>query len=187
MKPYSTDLRQKIIEVKEKTNESIQQLADRFGVSYSFVKRLLLRYKASQSVDPLPHGGGKPPLLNQEQINILSQLVEADNDATLQQLCTSLEEKTGVKVIVPTMCRLLRKLELNRKKKTLHANEAESERVQNLRREYWTTIGEIPLESLVFIDETGVNLAMARRYAPSGERKTSLWEMSSLFEVEMLP
>lgn len=61
MKPYSTDLRQKLIEVKEKTNKSIQQLAERFGVSYSFVKRLLLRYQASQSVNPLPHGGGKPP------------------------------------------------------------------------------------------------------------------------------
>ena len=74
-------------------------------------------------------------------------------------------EKTGVKVSVPTMCRLLQKLELNRKKKTLHASEAETERVQNLRREYWTTIGEVRLEDLVFIDETGVNLAMTRRYA----------------------
>ena len=42
------------------------------------------------------------------------------------------------------MCRLLQKLNLTRKK-TLHANEAESERVQNLRRQYWTTIGEVKL------------------------------------------
>lgn len=68
-------------------------------------------------------------------------------------------------VRVPTMCRLLQKLELTRKKKTLHVSEAETERVQKLRREYWTTIGEVKLSDLVFIDETGVNLAMARSYA----------------------
>jgi transposase len=37
--------------------------------------------------------------------------------------------------------------------------------VQNLRSQYWKTIGEVRLKDLVFIDETGVNLAMTRRYA----------------------
>jgi transposase len=171
MKPYSTDLRNKIIETKHKTNESTQKLADRFQVSYCFVNRLLKRYEATASVEASPHGGGKPPLINSQQLDIISQLVEADNDATLQQLCTRLEEKTGVKVSVPTMCRLLQKLELNRKKKTIHANEAETERVQNLRREYWKTIGEVKLSDLVFIDETGVNLAMTRRYARAKKGK----------------
>ena len=165
MKPYSTDLRQKIIEAKHKRNESIGQLADRFGVSYSFVRRLLKRYEAYSSVKPKPHGGGKPPLLNSQQIEILNQLVEEDNDATLQQLSFRLTEKTGIKVSIPTICRLLQRLELTRKKKTLHADEAQTERVQKLRREYWTTIGEVKLSDLVFIDETGVNLAMTRRYA----------------------
>jgi transposase len=64
MKPYSTDLRLKIIEAKHKTNESIGQRADRFGVSYSFVSRRLKRYEATAGVEPNPDGGGKPPLLN---------------------------------------------------------------------------------------------------------------------------
>jgi transposase len=71
MEPYSTDLRLKIIEAKHKTNESIGQLAERFGVSYSFVSRLLKRYEATVSVEPNPHGGGKPPLLNSRKIEIL--------------------------------------------------------------------------------------------------------------------
>ncbi len=36
--------------------------------------------------------------------------------------------------------------------------------MQNLRSQYWTTIGEVQLQDLVFLDETGVNLAMTRRY-----------------------
>ena len=52
-------------------------------------------------------------------------------------------------------------------KKTLHATERHSERVQQLRVEYWHEIGEVNLADLVFVDETGSNLAMARRYARS--------------------
>ncbi|OWY64209.1 hypothetical protein B7486_48495 [cyanobacterium TDX16] len=95
MKPYSQDFRTKIIETKQKTNESIQQIAERFQVSYSFVRRLLKRYEAYSSVKSKSYGGGKPPLLNSQQIEILSQLVEKDNDATLQQLSVQLTEKLG--------------------------------------------------------------------------------------------
>ena len=63
------------------------------------------------------------------------------------------------------MCRLLQRLELTRKKKTLHASEAQTERVQKLRAQYWTAIGDVQLCDLVFLDETGVNLAMTRGYA----------------------
>lgn len=117
MKPYSKDFRTKIIETKQKTNESLQQIANRFGVSYSFVNRLLKRYEAVASVEPKPHSGGKPPLLNSQQIDILKQLVEEDNDATLQQLSIRLNEKTGIKVSIPTICRLLQRLDLTRKKR----------------------------------------------------------------------
>lgn len=116
MKPYSTELRTKIVETKHKTNQSTQQLANRFQVSYSFVHRLLKRYKATQSVEPSPHGGGKPPRVHPQQLNLVSQLVEENNDATLDQLCASLQEKTGIKTSVLTMCRLLHSLNLTRKK-----------------------------------------------------------------------
>jgi transposase len=116
MKPYSIDIRSKIVETKHKTNQSTQQLANRFQVSYSFVHRLLKRYQQAQSVEPSSHGGGKPPLVHPQQLNLVSQLVEEDNDATLDQLCSRLQEKTGIKTSVPTMCRLLQKLNLTRKK-----------------------------------------------------------------------
>jgi transposase len=165
MRPYSNDFRTKILETKKKTNESIQQLADRFGVSYSFVRQLVRRYEATGTVEPSPHGGGKPPKLDPARLDIVRELVEEDNDATLEEFRARLAERTGRGVSIPTMCRLLQKLKLTRKKKTLHASEAGSERVQNLRREYWKIIGEVKLSDLVFIDETGVNLAMTRRYA----------------------
>lgn len=175
MKAYSTDLRQKIIETKLETQETDQKIAERFRVSRSFVNKLVRQYQRSGNYEPLPHRGGAQPQLTKEKLAIVIELVEEDNDATLQQLRDRLLEKTGKKVSLATLCRLLQRLELTRKKKTLHAREAESERVQNLRREYWTIIGEVKLSDLVFIDETGVNLAMTRGYgrAKKGKRAYS--------------
>lgn len=58
------------------------------------------------------------------------------------------------------------------KKKTLKASEGQTERVQALRQEFLNIGLAEAGDRLVFIDETGVNLSMTRRYAraPSGER-----------------
>ncbi|MBP5978046.1 IS630 family transposase [Brasilonema sp. CT11] len=55
----------------------------------------------------------------------------------------------------------------NTQKKTIHASERYTQRVQKLRAEYWTTIGSVNLADLVFIDEAGVNIAMTRAFARS--------------------
>ncbi len=117
MKPYSRDIRTKIIEARKNTNESTRQLTKRFRVSYSFVNRLLRRYQATNSIEPLPHGGGKQPLIDSKQLNLVKKLAEEDNHATLQELSARLKQKTGIKVSIPTMCRLVQKLNLTRKKK----------------------------------------------------------------------
>lgn len=64
------------------------------------------------------------------------------------------------------------KAEPDTQKKTMHASEKNTERVQKLRAEFWTTIGEVDLADLVFVDETGVNIAMTRLFArsPKGSR-----------------
>jgi transposase len=54
----------------------------------------------------------------------------------------------------------------------LHAAEKHTVRIQQMRIDYWNIIKDVKPENLVFIDETGVNLAMIRAYAraPGGER-----------------
>jgi hypothetical protein len=56
--------------------------------------------------------------------------VEANNDATLAELCDLLLQQTNIRVEVSTMFRMLKKQQLT-VKKTLHPNEKETERVQN--------------------------------------------------------
>lgn len=58
------------------------------------------------------------------------------------------------------------------KKKTRHATERDTEEAQEQRRVYQEKVSTLEAKELVFVDETGVNTAMARLYAraPKGER-----------------
>jgi len=51
------------------------------------------------------------------------------------------------------------------KKKTIHASERDSDRVVKLRRKHRFQFSRIAAERLVFVDESGCNIAMARAYA----------------------
>jgi transposase len=68
MKPHSIEFRQKIIEVHEKENISIRQLAQRFCVAKSFIQKLLKQYKETGDIHPQPQGGIPESKLNQEQL-----------------------------------------------------------------------------------------------------------------------
>lgn len=116
MKAYSNDFRQKIVEANRQELESIGQTADRFHVSYSFVWKLLERYRDTGKVNPKPHGGGAKPKLNQQQMAVVAQLVEQNNDATLEELLKQLQATAEVKVSRATMGRIVQKLKLTRKK-----------------------------------------------------------------------
>jgi len=59
------------------------------------------------------------------------------------------------------------KLGLNRKKKHGVVAFAGTDRVQKLRVEYWEKMKNIEAENLVFLDETGIILGLARTHARS--------------------
>jgi transposase len=58
------------------------------------------------------------------------------------------------------------------KKKTVHAAERDTPRVDQARREYRQQVAQYAFARLKFVDESGLNIAMTRRYgrAPRGKR-----------------
>jgi transposase len=138
MKPYSLDLRQKIVEAYQNGEGSFRQLTHRFKVSLSFVQRLLKKFADTKSIEPLPIGRGPQAQLNSSYELILKHIEECNN-LTLEQLCERLETENPVKVSVLTMCRFLKKHKLTGKK-TTHAPKANTQEVQLERFEYWQKI-----------------------------------------------
>jgi transposase len=78
MKPYSLDLREKIISTYEAGNTSIRRVAARFQVSKTTVQALLQRKQATGTLKPAPATGGKAsPLAGYEQD--IAEMVRRDN------------------------------------------------------------------------------------------------------------
>jgi len=168
MRAYSTDLRERIITAVERGDYSIRQIVHIFSVSLSFVVRLLQRHRRSGSIQPAPHGGGPTPKFDAGTVERLLQLVRDQPDATLAEL----QQRLGVPCHLSTLARVLKKHRITRKKKTMHAQERDSPRVQSKRRDFDQKMATVDPAHLVFVDETGTTTAMGRLYgrAPAGTR-----------------
>lgn len=116
MKPYSIDFRQKIIEVYTEGNLSQRQLAQHFRVSLSFVQKLLKQYRETGKIAPKVRNQQTPPKLNAEGLNVLREIVQTNNDATLEEIRNLLALKTGVLMGISTLHRRLCHLKLTLKK-----------------------------------------------------------------------
>lgn len=120
MKPYSLDLRQKVVETYEAGGISQRQLAKNFRVTVSFVQDLLKQKRELGTIAPKVRTKQTPTKLNAEQLDVLRQLVEAQPDATLAEFQERLQQKTGVLIGIATVDRMIRlKLKLTLKKKSL--------------------------------------------------------------------
>ena len=95
---------------------SQRQLALRFDVALSFIVKLLKQYRETGKIAPKPFNGGVKLKLTLEQIKTLADLVENNNDATLEELCQLLKEKTGVTISRATMGQMTQRLKLTVKK-----------------------------------------------------------------------
>ena len=116
MKPYSLDLRQKIVDAYLEGTVSQRQLAKQFRVALSFIEKLLKQHRETGSIAPKVRTEQTPTKLNREQLTVLEQIVEANNDATLEELRYQLAQKTGVLIGRSTVDRMLTKLNLTIKK-----------------------------------------------------------------------
>ena len=88
MKPYSLDLRQKVVETYEAGGISQRKLAKTFRVTVSFVQDLLKQKRELGTIAPKVRTEQTPTKLNAEQLDVLRQLVEAQPDATLYQFAS---------------------------------------------------------------------------------------------------
>ncbi|MFQ5620200.1 MAG: IS630 transposase-related protein [Rhodospirillales bacterium] len=112
MRPYSMDLRERVVAACDARAGTHVQIAKRFEVSERWLRKLLQRRRETGSIAPLPQNAGRKPKLNERQMQKLRRLVERRPDATLREL------KEGLKVQMSdgALLRALRVLGLTLKK-----------------------------------------------------------------------
>lgn len=116
MQAYSLDLRQRVVSAYENGVETILEVAERFSVSPSFIKKLLARKRSTGGIAPVGHRGGQKKRLSDKDSKWLLKTVLAEPDITLADLQERMKKERGVSVSVPTLSRELRRLNLRRKK-----------------------------------------------------------------------
>jgi transposase len=168
MRPYSYDLRERVVNACLKGYGTRKTIAQIFNVSTSWIRRLFQRQRQSGSFAALPAGGGAPPKFTARHEQLLIKAVKKHPDATLDQLC----QACGNPVSRSAIGQHLQKLKLGRKKKRLHASERDRPEVQAQRKDWQARMSQINAQRFVFVDEFGAQTTMTPLYgrAPKGER-----------------
>ncbi len=117
MQPLSLDLRQRIISVYEQKTISIRQIAERFDVAKSCVQKLIKQHKETGKINPKRQGGNVPPKVQGEDLVTLVEIIENNNDATLEELGELLKAQTEITISRATMGRISHNLDYTVKKR----------------------------------------------------------------------
>ena len=116
MKPYSQDLRARVIAAVEAGQHSYPEIATTFAVSESTLDKWVKRWRDTGSVAALPFAGGRQRVL-QEYATLIRTEVQQQPDVTLAELCERVAAQTEVTASRSMMARELQLLALPRKKR----------------------------------------------------------------------
>ena len=118
MDAYDRDLRERVLAAYQEQCMETAEVAETFGVSRAWARRLKQRMRELGTIDPLPQGKrGPDPKLNDDDRARLAQLVKDTPDATLAELRDALAKVTRREPVgVSTVWRALRDLGLVLKK-----------------------------------------------------------------------
>jgi len=114
-KPYSEDLRSRIVRAVTEEEMSQPQVAARFAVSLPSVKRYLRQFRASGTLTPRAAPGRAPTIPYRQHAAVIAQLT-AHPDATLAEHCGRWHAATGVRVSESRWCRMRRRVGWTHKK-----------------------------------------------------------------------
>ncbi len=106
------DLRKRVVAACDRHDGKRVEIAERFGVSTAWIRRLLQRRRETGSIAALPQNAGRKPALNARKLERLRRIVDRQPDATLREL----KQRLGVQLSDGAMIRALGKLKLTLKK-----------------------------------------------------------------------
>ena len=113
MKTYSMDLRTRVWQACQQKQGTEKEMAERFGVSIDWVRKIKRLHRETGSIAPLPNGGDRRSIFTGKLQEQLKQVIDKHPDATLNEL----RELCDVKCSHVTVWRALKKIGYTRKKR----------------------------------------------------------------------
>ncbi len=156
----SMEIRKIIIQDREDGME-IKAISQALRVSESAIHSLLRRKRETGSIEPSYQGNcGRPSKVTEEQRKEMEELVREQPDVTLEEI----REKLELPIKKSQISNLLHEMGFRFKKKMIHASEQKRPDVVKQREDWEEQQKEMDSKKLVFLDESGLNIDMTRRY-----------------------
>jgi transposase len=93
------DLRERVVAACDERIGTRAEVAERFSVSESWIRRLLQRRRETGSIGPKPHGGGQRPAFDAEGLERLGRAIAERPDATLAELREAVGATCGITAV----------------------------------------------------------------------------------------
>lgn len=122
-KVYGTDFRSKVLEAYLNKEGSISELALRFKISASTVKRIARRYRETGKVVLYLHNSGRHELIDDVGKRTIVQLLNNKPDLTLHELQMEYSKIHKIKPVITVFHNVLKTLNFRRKKKSAFAQQ----------------------------------------------------------------
>jgi transposase len=116
MKPYSKDLRDKVLDAYDRKEGSQRALAARFGIALSTVQGWLRRRRETGAAEPRTAPGAAPKLDAAGRAE-LRAIIDAHSDGALAEWADALCDRIGIRLHESTVWRYAGRLGLTRKKR----------------------------------------------------------------------
>jgi transposase len=115
-RPYGDDLRLKLLSAYDQGEETLEELAERFLVSVGWAKKISAQRNRTGRAERVPHRAGRKPHAGAEARQQILVWVEAKPDLTLAEIQDKLRSQAAVRLSIPQIWHLLRKMGLRLKK-----------------------------------------------------------------------
>lgn len=116
-RPYSDDLRARVLAACEAREGTFAEIAQRFRIAESTLHHWRRAQQEEQRTTAKAHAGGPERKLDAQDYVWLRAQVEAKNDLTLEEYAQELRRERGKRVSISTLSRTLSLLGLPRKKR----------------------------------------------------------------------
>ena len=157
---YSEDLRWKMVWQREVQGFTLKRIASNLMVDISTVHRTCRKFRQTGSVAKKKYSAALPQILTKPvQLTIL-KLILQNPCLYLRELQIELYNLLGSEISISTICNFLKKMNFSRKK----INAIASQMDEALRSQFVLDVSLYDANCLIFIDETGCDRRITRRY-----------------------
>lgn len=115
-KALPIDQRAKIVSAYNEGLGTAREIGMMFGVTQRSVYTYVQMYNETGDLSSIPIPG-RPPILNDENLVIIKDIISSNTDGTLEQYRDTFYDMTGIRVAISTVWKACEILNLRRKKK----------------------------------------------------------------------